>query len=177
MSFLGGIFTGSSKGLDSAAHTASGIAGYGTAVGEGDISASSGFMRDILSGDPAKIAKLLAPQISEVAKNANEKTRTNAEFGNRSGGTNASNQTTMDTARATVNDMISRLTGGAADKLADIGTTTLGLGLNANQQAAGIAQQQLENQKDSIFGQGISYGVGTLEGFGLGKIPGMGPGH
>jgi hypothetical protein len=52
--------------------------------------------------------------------------------------------------------MISHLTGSAASNLGSLGTSTLGLGLNANAQQAQEAQQKLENQKDSVLGKGIA---------------------
>lgn len=155
-SFLSSIFAGSNPTLGGDINQAGQISGFGTSVGEGDISNASGFYNDLLSGNQATEAKLLAPQISNIAKQAQQKTQTNAEFGNRSGGTNASNQNTMDTARSGVNDMISNLTSGAASGLASLGTSALNTGLNANQVQANESQQQLENFQNSILGKGIS---------------------
>src|SRR6266568_3824778 len=155
-SFLSGIFTGSNPTLDGTIGNANDIMGFGTSVGKGDIGAASDFYKTLLGGNSAAEAKLLAPQIKTIQDQEQQKINTEQQFGDRSGGTNASNQMTMDNARGSVDDMIAKLTGGAAGGLANLGTSTLGIGLNANEIAAKEAQQRLENQKDSIFGQGIS---------------------
>lgn len=169
MSFLGGIFTGSNPTLDNSINTSTGISGFGTAVGEGDISAASGFDEALLSGDQAKEAKLLAPQISNIQKQGQQQIQTAAEFGNRSGGTNAAAQTNIDSQRANVNDMISKLTGQAATNLGNLGESTLGLGLSADQLAAQQAEQKQKEQQDSLLGGIIDRGVGDLAGL----IPGF----
>lgn len=163
-SFFGGIFSGSNPTLTSDINNAGGISGFGTSVGEGDISAASGFYSDLLSGNQAKISELLAPEIGNIQKQGNEQIQTAAEFGNRSGGTNASAQSNIDDQRAKVNDMVSKLTGGAASGLASIGTSMLGDAITANGQQAELSQEKLKNEQNSIFGQGI-YGA---EGIGLG---------
>lgn len=156
MSWLGGILAGQNSALGGDIGGAGQIAGFGTSLGEGDLGTASSFYNDILSGNQAKIAQLLAPQIGGIAKQAQQKTATNAQFGDRSGGTNASNQSTMDTARSSVNDLISNLTSGAASGLAGIGQSALSTGLSANAQQASESQQQLKNFQDSILGQGTA---------------------
>lgn len=154
--FLGSILGGANPTLAGDINQSGQIAGFGTSVGEGAINTGTGFLEDILSGNQAETAKVLAPQISDIAKQANEKTQTNAEFGNRSGGTNASNQNTTDTARAGVNDLISKLTSTAATTLPSIGQGLLSTGLQANSQQADESQQQMKNFQDSVLGSGIS---------------------
>ena len=105
-----GISMGPSSGEYGATNALTGESGFAGSMGEGLISNSSALINGLLSGNQSDIAKLLAPQIGAISKQANEKTQTNATFGARSGGTNASNQNTMDTARSSVNDMISSLT-------------------------------------------------------------------
>jgi hypothetical protein len=154
-SFLSGIFTGSNPTLDGTIGNANDVMGFGTSVGKGDIGAASDFYKTLLGGNSAAEAKLLAPQIKTVQDQAQQKINTEQQFGDRSGGTNAGNQMTLDNARGSVDDMIAKLTGGAAGGLANLGTSTLGIGLNANEIAAREAQQRLENQRNSIFGKGI----------------------
>lgn len=156
MGFWGGLFGGSNSELNSDINQSSGIAGFGTSVGEGDINAASGFDNALLSGNEAAEGKLLAPQIANIQQEGQQQIQTAGEFGNRSGGTNASAQNNIDSQRANVNSMISQLTGGAASGLASLGTSTLGLGLSANQLNEQEAQQRMQNQKNSIFGTGIS---------------------
>lgn len=169
MSFLGGIFTGSDPTLEGDINQAGGIAGFGTAVGEGDIGAASDFDKTLLAGNPAETAKLLAPQIQQITGQGQQKKQTLAQFGNRSGGNNSAANTIDDTTRANIDNMISSLTGQAAGQLGSLGTATLGLGLNANQLQAQEAQQKLQNQQQSLLGGLITSGV---EG-GLGMVPGL----
>jgi hypothetical protein len=155
-SFLSGIFSGSSPTLDGDINQAGNISGFGTSVGEGDIGAASDFDKTLLAGNPAETAKLLAPQISQITGQGQQQKKTLSEFGTRSGGNNSAAQTIDDKTRGSIDDMISHLTGSAASNLGSLGTSTLGLGLNANAQQAQEAQQKLENQKDSVLGKGIA---------------------
>lgn len=121
-----GIDMGPSSGETGATNALTGESGFAGSTGEGLIANSSALINGLLSGNEADIAKLLAPQIGAISKQANEKTQTNAEFGSRSGGTNASNQNTMDAARSSVNDLIASLTGKALGEGASLGSNLLG---------------------------------------------------
>lgn len=168
-SFLSGIFTGANPTLDSDINNAGNVMNFSTGTGEGDVGNASAFYNTLLSGDPAAEAKLLAPEIKTIQDQGQQKINTTAEFGNRSGGTNAGNQTTMDTSRANVDDMISKLTGQAAAGDASLGENLLNTGLNANQLQDEESQQKLNNEQQSLLGGVISKGVTG----GLGKIPGL----
>ena len=173
MSWLGGIFTGASPGTTAAEGTASGIAGFGTGVGEGDINAASGFYNTLLSGNQSEEAKLLAPEIQNIQQQGQQAADTTAQFADRSGGTNAANQQNMDKQRATVNNLIAQLTGNAASGLASLGTTTLGEGLTANAQQADTAEQLLKNQQDSLLGNIFGTAGGAVGGGLAGLIAGL----
>ena len=162
MSFLGGIFTGSNPTLQSDIGNSGDVAGFGISQGEGDISNASGFYNSLLSGNQADISKLLAPQISDITGQGQQQKNTLAQFDNRSGGTNSQAQGIDDKTRASINDMISKLTAGAAAGDASLGTSALGLGLSANDQQAQEAQQKLQNQQQSLLGGAITGGVGDL---------------
>lgn len=141
-----GIDVGPSSGETGATGALTGESGFAGTVGEGLLGNSSAFIDALLSGNQGKIAELLAPQISAISKQANEKTQTNAQFGSRSGGTNASNQNTLDQARSSVNDMISSLTGGAIGQGASLGSDLLGKSMSGyndvfNQNAQEQAQR------------------------------------
>lgn len=164
-SFLNGIFGGANPTLGGDINQSGQIAGFGTGVGEGDISAASTFDQDLLNGNSATEAKLLAPQIKTMQQQGQQKLNTTAQFGDRSGGVNASNQTTMDSTRSNVDDMISKLTGDAATNLGSLGTSTLSTGLQANQAQASESETQLQNFINSILGQGISGAADYGESF------------
>ena len=164
-----GIDMGPSRGEEGATTALTGESGFAGATGEGLLSNSSALMNALLSGNQAEIAKLLAPQIGAVSKQANEKTQTNATFGARSGGTNASNQNTMDSARASVNDMISSLTSGAIGTAASTGTNLLNSsmsGYNDVFKQNQIMQQQRASKWDDIFKDASAVAGGFAGGFG-----------
>lgn len=167
MSFLSSLFGGSNPTLNSQIGELGSIAGSATKTGQTDLSSASNFFNSLLTGGAAKT---LAPQISSVQKQGQQQLQTLSQFGNRSGGTNAKAQTSSDTSRAQINDMIASLTGTAASNLGSLGTSSLGLGLGAYKQQSDASQLQMQNWQNSIFGQGISGGLGYLEGFGLGKV-------
>lgn len=141
-----GIDEGPSSGETGATNSLNGESGFAGSVGEGLLSNSSALINGLLSGNEADIGKLLAPQIGAISKQANEKTQTNATFGARSGGTNASNQNTIDSARSSVNDMISSLTSGAIGEGASLGSNLLSQGMQGNE-AVFNQQQQMQQQR------------------------------
>ena len=158
---------GPSGGETGATNALTGESGFSGSVGEGLLSNSSALINGLLSGNQGDIAKLLAPQIGAISKQANEKTQTNAEFGSRSGGTNSSNQNTMDTARSSVNDMISKLTSGAIDTGASLGSNILGQsmsGYNSVFSQNNTEQQQRLAQMNDIFNS-IGQVAGGVAGF------------
>jgi hypothetical protein len=172
-SFLSGLFTGSNPTLQGDQNNAGGIEGFGTSVGEGDIGNASSFYNDLLAGDPAKTAQVLAPQISNITGQGQQQKKTISEFGNRSGGTNSQAQTIDDTTRANIDKMVSTLTGQAAAGDASLGTSTLATGLTANQVQADEALQQQKNQQSSLLGGLISGGVSAAGDALTGGISGL----
>jgi hypothetical protein len=165
MSFLGGVFTGSAPGVNAAEDTASGVSGFGTGVGEGAVSTGLGFEEGLLSGNQGEEAQLLAPEISNIQKEGQQQIQTAGEFGNRSGGTNASAQNNIDTQRKSVNDMVAQLTGQAATGVTTAGENLINTGLTASTDQAQEAQQELDNQKNSLLGQGITGAADYAESF------------
>jgi len=170
MGFFGGLFSGSNPTLNTDISQSGQISDYGTNLGEGDLTQASNFFSGLLSGDPSKIGQILGPQLSDIQKQGQQQIQTNAQFGNRSGGTNASNQQNMDSQRQQVEQLIAQLTGSAASGLTGIGQNALSTGLNANEVQEAESQQRLANIQNSIFGQAISSGVGAAEGAGLDAI-------
>jgi hypothetical protein len=129
-------------------------ANFATNEGESAISSSNNFWQAILSGDPTQVSKVLGPEFSAINKQAQQKKKTNAEFGNRSGGTNAENQSIDDTARSTVDSSISSLTGSAASALGASGSSLLAAGMSGHEaafSAANTIQQQRSAQLNDIF--------------------------
>ena len=114
MSFWSGFLGGSNPTLNAGIKQAGQVAGYGTTKGEGLTTAAGDFFTGLLSGNPAQTAKLLAPQIKAQQDQAQQMKNTSAQFANRSGGTNARNQSIDDATRGKISSMISDLTGKAA---------------------------------------------------------------
>ena len=165
-----GIDMGPSSGEYGATNALTGESGFAGSMGEGLLSNSSALINGLLSGNQSDIAKLLAPQIGAISKQANEKTQKNSEFAERSGGTNASNQNTMDTARSSVNDMISSLTGSAMGAGASLGSNLLGQSMSGYNdvfsQNNTEQQQRLAKINDIINSSAsvVSMGVGAAGG-------------
>ena len=171
-----GIDMAPSQGEYGATNALTSESGFAGSVGEGLLSQSSSLMSALLSGDPGKISQMLAPQISAVSKQANQKTQTNAEFGSRSGGTNASNQNTMDTARSTVNDLVSNLTTGALNSSASLGSNLLSQSMSGYNdvfsQNLTEQQQRLAKFNDIINSIGQTIAGAATGGMGGGGIGG-----
>lgn len=129
-----------------------------TATGEGQTASSDAlnFFHSLLNGGASKT---LAPQISSIQKQGSQKLQTLSQFGNRSGGTNSEAQTTGDTTRSSINDLIASLTGSAASSEASLGTNLLGIGTSSTGEGA---QLSLENKSlvDSLL-QSVGAGAGS----------------
>ena len=164
MGWLGSILSGSNPTLGGDINQSGQIAGFGQSLGEGNLQNASGFYNDILSGNSAKQAAVLAPEIANIQKQGQQQIATAGQFGNRSGGTNAAAQNNIDTQRGQVSNMVSGLMGNAASGLANIGQGSLNTGLQANDQQAQQSQQQMQNWQNSILGgdlSGLSGNLGT----------------
>lgn len=168
--FLSGLFSGSNSTLSSAIPQFGSISQYGVNSGEGDINQANSFWGSILSGDSSKIGQALGPQISNIQQQGQQQKQQLGQFGNRSGGQNASAQTIGDSTRSQVNNMVSSLTGSAASNLGSLGTNLLSQGTSALGDQVSASQMQLQNWQNSIMGSGLSMGIGGLEGFGIGKL-------
>lgn len=180
-----GIDQGPSGQQNSAYSALFGTSGVAANQGLQDISSSDAFINAIISGDPTKIGQFLGPQERAIQEQGQQQKQTNAQFNNRSGGTNAQNQTLGDQTTQAINDMISRLTGTAVTGLSKSGETLLGLGMKGFQGSfndAATMQTQRGNQWNDIFNStaavaaapftgGASLGMGTF------SMPGAGGGH
>ena len=164
------LFTGSNPTLANDMASTGNIGNFSSAMGQGNITNSSNFFNSLLSGNSKDQAKVLAPQIKTMQDQGQQQLNTTSQFGNRSGGTNASNQKNMDTTRGNIDNSISSLTGSAASNLMSSGQSLLGTSLNASQQQAQMSQQQMENWSNSIGGLATTSAIGHAEGFTLGGM-------
>jgi hypothetical protein len=180
-----GIGQGPNAGEGKQAGDTGALADFATSTGEGDIGAASGFWKSILSGDPSKIAQVLGPEISGINAQNQQNKKTQSEFGNRSGGTNASNQAADDKTRGSYNAGVSGLIGKAAGELGSLGSGLLSTGLSGHEAAFG-QQQTIHDQTlakwNDLFKSITSVaaapftGGASLGGLSGGSDPGMGGG-
>jgi hypothetical protein len=168
MGFFSSLFGGSNPTLSGGIKQSGQMAGWGQSQGEGLSTAAGNFFSGLLPGNAAQTARLLAPQIKTQQQQAQQAKQTMAQFGNRSGGTNAKAQTIDDTARANIGDMISKLTGQAATGAADIGKSMLDTSIASLNNQMQFSQQQMQNWSDSILGKGITTAVSAGETYALG---------
>jgi hypothetical protein len=170
MGFFSSLFGGSSPTLNQNIPAFQQAAGFDTGVGESDTTAASKWYNDILSGDPTKMAQAVAPETSAIQGQTQQAKNQTAQFAPRSGGTAAAIAGLDANTRAQIIKLLGGLQSGSASSLASIGQNEQSMGLTARNDADQAAQQQMENWQNSIFGQGISSGVGAAEGAGLGAV-------
>ena len=170
--FLGALFGGQNKTLDSTMGQMGGLAGYSTGVGEGNTTAASNYYQNILSGDPSKIGQTLAPQISAMQTQGQQQRAEAGQFGTRSGGTAGAIQGIDAGNRTNLINAIGGAQSGAAAGAAGLGTTNLGMAASNLNSQAQMSQQQMQNWMNSILGKGISGAVGAAEGMALGGMGG-----
>lgn len=162
MSFLSTLFTGNNPTLNTQTSALSSLSGSTASEGLSDVGTSGNFFRSILNGSATKV---LAPQISSIQKQGQQKLQTLSQFGNRSGGTNAAAQTAGDTTLSSINDLIASLTGTAAGALGSEGSGLLNTSINASNSAVNDSQMKLSNIMNSILGKGIGGAVNYAESF------------
>ena len=158
--------------------------GFATGEGEGDISASDKFFKDILSGDSTKTAQALAPQIGAAKTSAQQQTATDAQFGNRGGGTNASSAAANDRVHSDITGLVGETTGKAASTLGSEGSGLLSTGIGAAKtgfEEASKMQQQKEAKAADIAKSAVAVAAAPFTGgaslTGLaGSMPGGGGG-
>jgi hypothetical protein len=165
MGFWDAIF-GKNPNLSTDIGTTQQAGGFGIGTGESNVNAGSDFMKAILSGDSSKTTQDLAPEISSAKTSAAQTNKTNALFGNRSGGTAASAASTDDKVHSDITNLIGSLTGNAANSLVSSGTSLLGTGTAATAESAGLSQEQMQNWQQGLFGGIVSGGAGI----GLGAL-------
>ena len=168
--FWGGLFGGQNETLNQNINQSGQVGAFATGLGESSLKQSNKFWQSILSGNSAKIGQVLAPEISAQQKQVQQGEKTAAEFGNRGGGVNSATQAAQGQARGNIVNLVGSLQSGAASSLAEQGSGLLSQGLQGIGMQAGLSQERLNNWKNSILGQGLQYGAGYAEGFGLGKM-------
>lgn len=109
---------------------------FATGLGQNDSTLSSTFFQNLLTNP----TKALTPEISAGQNQVKQQAKTNAEFGNRGGGTNASTQKASADNRTNFLNASVGVQTGAADKLAATGGNLLSTGQQGSEAAFGEAQ-------------------------------------
>lgn len=144
------------------------LGGYGTNQGEKNTNQAADFYSDILSGDPTKQAAAIAPEASVIEGQAEQQKKTQSEFGNRSGGTNATDQMIDTNAKSSVQNLINSLLPQAAAGLTQIGGEQLNLGESAESTLASDTEsaREADTQQQNMLGGGIASllkgGIGSV---------------
>jgi len=145
-----GVDMGVSQDQQSQHNNLTAASGFATGLGEQDLTASSNFMNEILSGDPTKVATALAPQINQQQQRTQQAKDTTAQFGPRSGGTAATVANMGAADRASTTDLVGGLTGKAASDLGSMGSGLLSTGMSGD--ITGFDQASaLQKQKAAKF--------------------------
>lgn len=146
------------------------LSGFTSSHGQNDTALAEKWIQALLGGDRSKTSELLAPQISDLKSRAGQQLMTNAQFGNRSGGTNASSQMTQDNINSQIDRMISELTSGAIGEAGSLGTNLLG-------QAGGnyanlFGEAKVMHDQDAARMQGLFKSIGDIAGIASGFTTG-----
>lgn len=128
------------------------LSNFETGSGESGINAAQGYYGGILSGNPEEIAQTLAPEISAGNQQVQQQAQTNAEFGNRGGGTNSSTQAAKSQERGNIINLIGGLQQGAAAGEAGIGENLLPQASSNLVQEAGLATQNQQRVAGDVGG-------------------------
>jgi hypothetical protein len=137
---------------------------YETAAGENLVAPAETYYEDILSGDQARQAQALAPEISAGQTEGGQAKKTEAEFGNRSGGTTGSMQAVDSGERGNIINLLGSQQSSAAAGAGSLGSNMLSqASTNVNDEA------NLANQRSQSIGGDIGGIVGgaaqIAEGF------------
>lgn len=156
----------------------SGASTWASNEGMKDITASTDFMKAILSGDPTKIGQVLGPQIKAIQEQGVQQKATNTQFHNRGGGTNATNQRIGDNTRSSVNDLISSVTGTAVSGLNSTGTSLFSAGQSGFETSFNQAKTMHDENMakwDDIFKSigSVASGVAGMPGVSKGLSQGL----
>jgi len=91
-----------------------------SAEGAKGLSSSADYFKALMSGDPAKMSQVLAPQISVIQNQNAQRLNTASQFGNRSGGTNAAMQAGTEAANKSIQELFDMLGPESAKEFAQI---------------------------------------------------------
>ena len=171
--FFSALFGGQDKNLNSLIGTFNQAGSSSLGQGQKNQNTAGNFWNSIISGDSSKTAQALAPEISSEKKAVQQDQKTSAMFGNRSGGTAASNNAATDKVHSDITNLVGSLTNSSASSLASLGSAQVGEGSGLLSQEQGADAARMENWSNSILGLGLTKGSGFAEGLDLSGISGL----
>lgn len=121
------------------------ISKYASTTGEGALGQGLNFWETLMSGSLSDITQLLAKPISNIQNQTEQTKKTTAEFGDRSGGTNAALQNISTTEDANIQALIDAIIPQAATQVTDIGQNLINTAVNASGDVAGTTTQARQN--------------------------------
>lgn len=139
---------------------------FATGLGQNNLTQSSEFFSNLLNNP----MKALAPEVSAGQKQVQQQAKTNAEFGNRGGGTNASTQAAASGERGNIINLMGQTQTGAASSLASSGSSLLSAGMGGEEAGFGEAKT-IQGQKASQWSDLIS-SIGSVAGGVVAGMPG-----
>lgn len=139
---------------------------FATGLGEKNLTQSSQFFSDLLNNP----MKALAPEISAGQNEVQQQAKTNAEFGNRGGGTNASTQAASAQNRGNIINLMGKTQTGAAGELASSGGNLLSQGMSGSQ--AGFGEAQTMQQQRAKMWSDLIGSISSVAGGVVGALPG-----
>ena len=145
--------------------------GFENPLGEKSITQGLDWNSDILSGDPAKIAEALAPEIKAGQQQVQQQAQQGAMFGNRGGGTNAATQAAQSEERGNIINLIGGLQRGAASELTGAGENLLNMGSSNVGNAANLDLANRQRQVGDVAG--IAKDAASIAMGGFGGAAGM----
>lgn len=117
-------------------------------AGESAETAAETYFNNLLT-DPTKA---LAPEISAGQNQVEQQLLQTANFGNRSGGTNAIAQNAQGAERGNIINLMGSTQGNAANALGTLGTAQVGQGSSALGEEAGLANQRRQQLNQDVGG-------------------------
>lgn len=135
-------------------------------TGESLVNPAATYYENVLSGDPTRIAQSLSPEISAGQTQVEQQALSNANFGNRSGGTAASTQAGEAGERANIINLVGGLQSSSAGAAGSLGSSQESLGASNEQTVANLKSGRRSQVTSDIQALGGNNSQGSGESSG-----------
>lgn len=147
-----------------------------TSTGTSLVTPAATYYENLLSGDPAKIAQSLAPEISAGQGQVEQQALQGANFGARSGGTAAATRAAADANRGNVINLVGGLQERAANEAGALGTNQENMGAGNVHDVAGMKTARRNQVLGDVGGIANSAASIAMPFLGAAGAGGMDPG-